>query len=105
MFSEIDLSLKVLAHSGNPKRSSYDGVQVDLGLYEFSLMPFVIPDTSDDFRYMINGLLGEYREEFVLVFLVVVSIYLQAHKDHTKNLRESSVKALRALNICYELII
>ena len=38
------------------------------GLYEFLVMPFGVTNASAQFMNMMNALLGEYLDKFVLVF-------------------------------------
>ena len=43
------------------------------GLYEFSVMPFGVTNAPAQFINMITDLLGEYLDQFVLIFLEVVT--------------------------------
>ena len=57
------------------------------GLYEFLVMPFGVTNASIQFMNMMNDLLGEYLDKFVLVFLHNVLIYSANPLDHTKHLK------------------
>ena len=52
------------------------------GLYEFWVMPFGVTNAPAQFMNMMNGLLGEYLDKFVLVFLDNVLIYSANPQDH-----------------------
>ena len=45
------------------------------GLYEFFIMAFGVTNAPVQFMNMMNALLGEYLDKFVLVFLDNVLIY------------------------------
>ena len=63
------------------------------GLYKFLIMPFGITNAPAQFMNMMNALLREYLDKFVLVFLDNVLIYSANPQDHAKHLQ----KVLRKL--------
>ena len=56
------------------------------GLYEFLLMPFGVTNGPAQFMNMMNDLLGEYLDKFVLVSLDDVLIYFTNPQDHADHL-------------------
>ena len=58
------------------------------GLYEFFVMPFGVTNAPTQFMHMMNALLGEYLDKFVLVFLDDVLIYSTNPQDRANHLRK-----------------
>ena len=59
------------------------------GLYKFLVMPVGVTNAPTQFMNMMNNLLGEYLDKFVLVFLGDILIYSanpQHHFDHLRKL-------------------
>ena len=51
-------------------------------------MPFGVTNAPTQFMYMMNDLLGEYLDDFVIVFLDDVLIYSANPQDHVEHLRK-----------------
>ena len=58
------------------------------GLYEFLVVPFGVTNAPAQFMNMMNDLLGEYFDQFVLVFLDNVLIYSANPQDRAEHLRK-----------------
>ena len=57
-------------------------------MYEFLVMPFSVTNAPAQFMNMMNALLGEYLDKFVLIFLDDVLIYSANPQDHAQHLRK-----------------
>ena len=58
------------------------------GLYEFLVMPFGVTNTLAQFMNMMNDLIDEYLDKFILVFLDNVLIYSANPQDHADHLKK-----------------
>ena len=93
VFSKIDLRLGYWQMPVKPGDVHKTAFKTRWGLYEFLVMPFGITNAPAQFMNMMNALLGEYLDKFVLVFLDNVLIYSANPQDHVEHLRESIGKA------------
>ena len=68
-----------------PKDVHKTALKMRWGLYEFLVMPFGTTNAPARFMIMMNDLLGEYLNRFVLVVLDDVLIYFASPQDHAKH--------------------
>jgi hypothetical protein len=57
------------------------------GHYEFTVVPFGLSNAQIVFMCLMNGVLMEYLDKFVIVFLDDNLIYSNTEEDHEKHLR------------------
>ena len=84
VFNKIDLRLgywQMPVKLGDVHKTMF---KTRWGLYEFLVMPFGVTNAPAQFMNMMNYLLGEYLDKFVLVFLDDVLIFAnpQHNADH-----------------------
>ena len=58
------------------------------GLYEFLVMPFGVTNAPAQFMNMMNDVLDDYLDKFVLIFLDDVLVYSANLEEHAKYLRK-----------------
>ena len=75
MFSKIDLWSGYWQMPVKPEDVHKIAFKTRWGLHEFLVMPFGVTNTPAQFMNMMNALLGECLDKFVLVFLHDVLIY------------------------------
>ena len=88
VFSKIDLWLgywQMPVKLGDVHKTAF---KMRWGLYEFLVMPFGVINTPAQFMNMMNALLGEYLDKFVLVFLENVLIYSANPQDQAEHLQK-----------------
>ena len=88
MFRKIDLRSGYWQMPVKPKDVHKIAFKTGGGLYEFLVMPFGVTNAPAQFMSMMNDLLGEYLDKFVLVFLDDVLIYSANPQDHIEHLRK-----------------
>ena len=70
------------------------------GLYEYLVVPFSITNAPAQFMNMMNDLLGEYLDRFVLVFLDDILIYSANIDQHTEHVRKSVAEIEGTSTLC-----
>ena len=58
------------------------------GLYESLVVPFGITNAPTQFMNLMNDLLQDFLDEFVLVFLDDILVYSRSMEDHVEHLRK-----------------
>ena len=80
MFSKIDLQSGYWQMPVKLRDVYKTAFKMRWGLYEFLVMSFGVTNAPAQFMNMMNDLLGEYLDKFVLVFLDDVLFILPTHK-------------------------
>jgi hypothetical protein len=57
------------------------------GLYEFTVMPFSLTNAPAFFMNLMNSVLMDYLDKFVVVFIDDILIYYQSEEEHANHLR------------------
>ena len=88
VFTKIDLRSGYWQMPVKPEDVHKTAFKTRWGLYECLVMPFGVTNAPAQFMYMMNDLLGEYLDDFVIVFLDDVLIYSANPQDHVEHLRK-----------------
>ena len=58
------------------------------GLYESLVVPFGVTNAPAQFMNLMNDLLHDYLDEFILVFLDDILVYSRSMEEHAEHLRK-----------------
>ena len=86
VFSKIDLKSgywQIPVQEGDVQKTAF---KTRWGLYEYLVMPFGVTNAPAQFMNMMNDLLGEYLDRFVLVLLDDILIYSATVDQHTEHM-------------------
>ena len=88
VFSRIDLKSgywQIPVRLENVQKTTF---KTRWGLFEYLVMPFGLTNAPAQFMNMMNDLLGDYLDRFVLIFLDDILVYSANVKEHAKHLEK-----------------
>ena len=88
VFSKIDLKSGYWQIPVRPGDVHKIAFKMWWGLYKYLVMPFGLTNAPVQFMSMMNDLLGDYLDQFVLIFLDDVLIYSANVQEHAEHLRK-----------------
>ena len=86
VFSKIDLKSgywQIPVRPGDVQKTAF---KTRWGLFEYLVMPFGLTNAPAQFMNMMNDLLGDYLDRFVLIFLDNILVYSANVKEHAEHL-------------------
>jgi hypothetical protein len=86
-FTKIDIRegyYKIRMKEGEEWKTAFGS---RLGHYEYLVMPFGLTNAPATFQALINDILREYLDEFVVAYLDDILIYSKTRKEHIKHVR------------------
>lgn len=57
------------------------------GHYEYLVMPYIVSNAPRMFMEYMNGIIHLYLDQFMVVFIDNILIYLKSNEEHVENLR------------------
>jgi hypothetical protein len=57
------------------------------GLYEYTLVSFGLTNAPAYFMYLMNKVLMEYMDKFIMVFIDDILVYSRSEEEHEEHLR------------------
>ena len=88
VFSKIDLKSGYWQIPVRPGDVHKIAFKMRWGLYKYQVMPFGLTNAPAQFMSMMNDLLGDYLDRFVLIFLDDILIYSANIQEHGEHLRK-----------------
>src|SRR5205823_610550 len=73
-----------------------------LGLFEFNVMPFGLKNAPPTFQRMMNEILKDWLDEFVVVYIDDIMIYSKTFEEHLEHI-EKILKKLKEVNLMLKL--
>jgi hypothetical protein len=86
-FTKLDLHSgyhQVQMHPDNVEKAAF---RMDLGLFEFLVMPFELTNASANFQALINEVLRPFLRLLILVFFDDILIYNPSWMEHLRHIR------------------
>ena len=87
MFSKIDLRSGYWQVPLRQEDILKTAFKTRWGLYEFLVVPFGVTNAPAQFMNMMNDILADFLDRFVVVFLDDLLIYSRTPEDHAEHLR------------------
>lgn len=87
VFSKLDLCSGYQQVRVAPEHTHMTAFQTSFGLYEYTVMPFGLSNAPATFQNIMNDVLREYLDKFVVVYLDDIMIYSKNKQEHAEHLR------------------
>ena len=88
VFSKIDLKSGYWQMPMRQEDIPKTAFKTRYGLYESLVVPFGVTNAPAQFMNLMNDLLQDFLDEFVLVFLDDILVYSRSMEDHAGHLRK-----------------
>jgi len=102
-FSSIDLASGYWQIEMDEKDREKTAFSCHLGLFEFNVMPFGLKNAPPTFQRMMNEILAEWLDEFVVVYIDDIMIYSKTFEEHLEHI-EKILRKLKEVNLMLKLV-
>lgn len=87
-FTKIDLRAAYNLIRIKPGDEWKTAFRTRYGLYEYLVMPFGLTNAPASFQYLINDVLRDYLDNFVIVYLDDILIFSKTHEEHVTHVKQ-----------------
>jgi hypothetical protein len=101
-FSSIDLASGYWQIEMDEEDKEKTAFTCHIGLFEFNVMPFGLKNAPPTFQRMMNEILREWLDDFVVVYIDDIMIYSKTFEEHLKHI-EKILKKLKEVNLMLKL--
>ena len=101
-FSSLDLASGYWQIEMDEKDREKTAFTCHLGLFEFNVMPFGLKNAPPTFQRMMNEILGDWLDEFVVVYIDDIMIYSGTFEEHMEHI-ERVLNKLKECNLMIKL--
>ena len=88
VFSKLDLKSGYWQMPMRQEDIKKTAFKTRYGLYESLVVPFGVTNAPAQFMNLMNDLLQDYLDEFILVFLDDILVYSRSMEEHAEHLRK-----------------
>src|SRR6266498_3287288 len=101
-YTSIDLASRYWQVEVDENSQNITAFVISWGLYQFNVMPFGLTNAPATFQRLMNYVLHDYLNDFVVIYLNDILVYSDTFEEHLAHIRKVFIK-LREANLVIKL--